>query len=155
MSKFKIFFKNGDIKEFSSLRGADLRGADLKGVDLYRADLEGADLREANLFKADLFRVDLRRADLRRADLRRANLRGANLNFTKGIMSTTFGQHLAFTFKYDNEVYIKIGCITKPLDHWKEHFERIGKENDYTKNQIHMFKIFMLMVKEFDFNSQD
>ena len=154
---YKIKFKNGDVKEFDSLNGADLYRADLRGAILYKADLREANLREANLREADLGEANLREADLREAnlreadlgeaDLRGANLSGADLTFTKDILSATFGQHLAFAFNYKNDVYIKIGCECHNINHWMENFRNIGKNNSYNENKIKHYGAFIKYVK--------
>ena len=38
---YKIKFKDGSVKEFKSLKGADLRYADLRGADLRGTNLKG------------------------------------------------------------------------------------------------------------------
>ena len=149
---YKIKFKNGDVKEFNSLSGADLseatlykanlRGADLSEATLYKANLRGADLRFSNLRRADL-----REANLYGADLREADLRGAYLTFTKGILSATFGKHLAIAFNYNDNTYIKIGCITHNINHWMSSYKDIGKNNSYNENKIKHYGAFIKYVK--------
>ena len=76
---YKIKFKNGEIKEFKNLIGADLTDAYLVGANLTCADLTCADLRDAYLRDADLTDANLTGADLTGA----AKIEAANDAFDK------------------------------------------------------------------------
>jgi len=110
----------------ANLSEANLRGANLRGADLSEADLRGANLRGANLSEADLSE----------ADLSEANLRGADLEKCKGILSFTCEKHLGIYFKYDNEYYFKIGCMTNTAKWWLDNYKIVGKIEEYSDNDI-------------------
>ena len=115
------------------LREADfsrayLSGANLSGADLSRADLRGADLSGADFSRADLRGAYLREADLRDADLSGANLSGADGNFVAGY----YGKHHATAAGG----YICIGCERHTYQEWIYNGEQIGKDNEYTDDEI-------------------
>jgi hypothetical protein len=101
---YKIHFKDGTVKEFETLRGADLSGADLRGADLSGANLSGADLRRADLRRANLRCADLRYADLSGADLSSADLSNADLSGAKELLSPA--DYLAQNFETTTDGYI-------------------------------------------------
>ena len=117
-----VKFLDGTEKLVNDLRGADLRGADLRGADL-------------------------RGANLRRANLEGAYLRGADLSFTT-VVTFTLGKH----YGYLHEDYLEIGCQGHYLEHWLEHYPRIGKESGYSKKLIEVYgrqiKLLSDMKKE-------
>ena len=138
MNKYKIKFKDGTVKEFESLEGTDLKGADLRG-----ANLIGADLREAKLIEADLTGAYLYRADLRGANLEGANLDGADLANTS-VLRFNLGRN---TMIY-HEGFVKIGCMAMSLDEWLERYKEIGKENNYSKEDIEFYGDMLKMLKK-------
>ena len=123
----------------ADLYGANLRGANLRGANLSGANLYGADLYGANLSGADLYGADLYGADLYGADLREANLSGANLCGTKGVLSFTGEKHLLVYFKTGGIYYMKIGCITKPIETWISDFKNIGRSEGYSEEHIKLY----------------
>lgn len=60
-----------------------------------------------------------------------ANLEGVNL---KGTNIITFQANRHFAFYHEGMV--KIGCISKSLKEWLEKYEQIGKENNYSDQEI-------------------
>ena len=50
---------------------------------------------------------------------------------------------------------IQIGCISKTFDEWKKEFKQIGKENNYTENQILEYYIYIKMCIEFIKNNPE
>ena len=130
----------------ANLREADLRGADLRDANLEGADLVGANLRDANLRGAILQGADLEGANLVGANLRGANLYGANLEGAKGIISFTATSHFSFAYMYNNEKYIKIGCITHKVSEWLTNVVEIGKKHGYTEHQIHLYASFIKFI---------
>lgn len=150
-----MIVNNYEIKSMADLRGADLSEADLSEANLYKADLSGADLSRADLYKANLRRADLRRADLYGANLYGADLSGANLykadlRGTKGIMSFNGEKDLLVYFYYDNEHYFKIGCKILPYKDWLKDYKKIGKENDYTNDQIELYGTIIKTFSKYD-----
>lgn len=132
---------------------ADLSRANLSEADLSRADLSGAnlsiaDLSGANLSGSDLFVVNLSRADLSAANLSGANLSGVNLSGTiyenKEFKSFQYNQHLAFWDGYT----LRIQCENHSLDYWLENYEKIGKQNNYSKQEIEKYGEFIKSLKE-------
>ena len=93
-----------------------------------KADLRDADLREADFSRADLRGANLRDADLRRADLSGADLSGADGNFVAGY----YGKHHATAAGG----YICIGCERKTYQEWLDNGVQIGKDNEYTDDEI-------------------
>jgi uncharacterized protein YjbI with pentapeptide repeats len=132
----------------ANLRGADLRGADLRGADLRGANLRGADLRGADLRGANLRGADLRGADLRGADLYGANLYGADLYGAKiklPIISIAGSMHFFF-YQSGN---ITIGCESHSIEYWLIMYNIIGREYDYTPEQIREYGEYIKMCKRF------
>jgi hypothetical protein len=122
---------------------------DPKGV---RADLSGANLVHASLSGADLSRANLSGANLSGASLYGASLYGANLTKTildgKKITSFQFGRHLAIYTGLDE---IVIGCHRHDLRHWLTNFEKIGRANNYTDEQIEAYgKFINSCVRDFN-----
>ena len=128
------------------LREAYLRGADLSGANLREAYLRGAYLSGAYLGGADLSGANLSGADLSEADLIGANLHGANLygvkNIKLPIINISGTQHSIFYM----DGKIKIGCIEKTVDEWLLEYEKIGKKNNYTDEQIEEYKKYIDMI---------
>lgn len=146
----------GNGGQRADLWGADLWGANLRGADLREANLRGADLREANLWEAnlqgaDLCEADLWRADLREANLREANLQGVSLQNTYGIKFFQWGRHTAI---FDNHSSIIIGCENHTIKHWLENIDAIGKENNYTKEEIEAYGVFIKMCSKEERNTR-
>jgi len=134
----------------ANLRGVNLYGANLYGADLYKADLHGADLYRANLYQADLYKANLREAHLQGANLYGANLReahlqGANLCGT-GLYVFYTTQHQAIYIPWQRR--LKIGCEEYDLDHWMEHYQRIGRHYKYSAQEIAQYGKFIQICKE-------
>jgi uncharacterized protein YjbI with pentapeptide repeats len=119
---------------YADLRYADLRSADLRSADLRSADLSYADLRYANLSYADLRYANLSYADLRYADLRSANL-----------IYFTYNRHTAY-FTFDNK--IMIGCENHEIKKWLKDFKKIGTANEYTKDEIMAYGVFIKLCSD-------
>lgn len=87
------------------------------------------------------------RADLAGADLVEANLRGSDLisaNLVNTcVISATLGKHFAFY----HEGYLKIGCESNTLEWWLENYERMGKEANYSDQDIKMYGWFIKGLK--------
>jgi len=109
-------------------------------------DLSSADLREAYLREADLTGANLYKADLTGADLYKANLIGANLINVKGknIITYSRGQHQLTYVDGD----VRIGCQYHPLNYWITNGERIGKDAEYTVEQINHYMTFIRSLKK-------
>ena len=126
----------------ADLRNANFRNADLKGACLRNAYIAVANFRGADLRDADLREVDLIRTNLAGADLRNANLIGAYL---KRLIEINGSVHrLQY---YNNQ--LRIGCYEYPLAYWLIMYDTIGRENDYTEEQIREYKAYMDMLKQF------
>jgi len=138
----EIIFKGVDVRG-ANLRYTDLHGVDLHGADLRGADLHGADLRGADLSGADLHGADLRGADLRGADLRGADLSGANLS---GAIIQINGSCHQFIY-VESCHQIQIGCLIYPVEYWIKNYKTIGKENNYSNEQIEeYFKYYKCII---------
>jgi uncharacterized protein YjbI with pentapeptide repeats len=105
--------------------------AALNIAELRNANLSGADLRRANLIGADFTRADLRGVNLIDAYLFGADLSGAELSDT-GITYLKGSNHSII--KLDNVVWI--GCLKMSLDYWLANYQQIGRDNEYTEEQI-------------------
>ena len=92
------------------------------GANLSGADLSGAYLRGANL----------RGTDLRGTDLRGANLSGAK-NITPKVLQILGTKHAVIVHEYGT---ISIGCHTKTLAWWEQHYASIGQKEEYTVTEI-------------------
>ena len=125
----------------ADLQSANLRGTYLRGADLQSADLQSADLSGANLYRADLYR-----ANLTGANLIRANLQSADLSEIKGKEILTFQAGKDFAYSCDG--FIKIGCMEHPIEYWLNNFEEIGKDNDYTENEIKRYGGFIKYINK-------
>ena len=134
------------VKDACEKKRAYLHGAYLREADLSEAYLRGADLSGANLRGADLGGADLRGADLSGAYLHGAYLRGAYLHGAKNIslpiINISGTQHSIFYM----DGKIKIGCVEKTIPEWLLEYEKIGKENDYTEEQIKEYKKYIDMI---------
>ena len=87
-------------------------------------------------------------ADLRGANLGGANLRGANLRGAKGvdlpIISITGTAH---SFQYI-DCHIAIGCEIHHLEYWLIMYESIGRQYEYTPEQIAEYGRYIKMCKQ-------
>ena len=160
-SDFRANLSGADLSRANlygaNLRGANLYGADLSGANLSRANLSGADLsranlyganlRGANLYGADLSGANLYGADLSGADLSRVSLYGADLSGTKGIVAFIAGAALAIAFFYKGETRLAIGCQCHTLAHWRKNYKAIGKENNYSPQQIAQYGQLIKAIK--------
>ena len=128
--------------EYESVKDAcEKKKANLYGANLYGADLYGANLLGANLHGADLLGADLLGADLLGANLHGANLYGVK-NIKLPIINISGTQHSIFYM----DGKIKIGCIEKTVDEWLLEYEKIGKKNNYTDEQIEEYKKYIDMI---------
>jgi hypothetical protein len=132
--RYRIKFLAGTVKEFKTLVDANLEDADLRGSNLRNADLTNANLKYANLEDADLTNANLTNADLRGADLTNADLRYTNLTNTE-LITFNLGKDPAFYCKG----ILRIGCDNYSIEHWVNSYEEIGKENDYSKEEIELY----------------
>lgn len=123
-------------------KDADLIGANLRSADLRGANLRGANLRDANLRGANLRDADLRGANLKGADLEGAYLKGADL---RGAYLFIQGSKHRFNF-YNG--FIWIDCECHSLEYWLIMYDTIGRENDYTEEQIKEYYKYIKMCKE-------
>ena len=102
-----------------------------------RADLTGANLRGANLTGANLTGADLTSVDLTVADLTSVDLRGLiEINGSK--------HRLQY---YNNQ--LRVGCYKYPLAYWLIMYDTIGKENNYTEEEIKEYKDYMDFLKQY------
>lgn len=83
------------------------------------------------------------KANLRGANLRCANLRGADLSQRVSQFSAS-KQHVALLIG-DN---LRIGCKHETLEWWLENGEALGRENEYTEEEIKMYMNFIKMVSD-------
>ena len=91
-----------------------------------RADLSGANLSGANLIGADLI--------------------GANLNDAKTsspIIVFNGPQHQAIYC----QGYVRIGCQYHSLKDWVEQYEAIGKEAQYSADEIRLYGDWLMRIK--------
>ena len=145
----------GEEGKRADLRDTVLRGADLSYVDLRGADLTNADLEGANLKGVDLSGVDLRYAYLEDADLEGAVLEGANLKYAYLTNVNLEGTGVYF-FKgpKDDAIYnskddkLYIGCQVHSLDYWLKNYVDIGKEHEYTDEEIEVYGTWFKSLKE-------
>ena len=108
--------------------------------DLRDAHLQDADLRRANLWDANL-----QGADLRRANLRGANLWGADLRVTHlWVFRTT--QYTAIYVPWQR--ILKIECLEYPIDHWLKNYEEIGRNQEFTEQEIKQYGMFIRICAE-------
>jgi hypothetical protein len=120
------------------LKGADLRMVGLRGAELYCADLRGANLCHAALSHANLAWANLKNARLDCADLKLANLQGT------GILTFNFGQDTAYYHRTNLGVQhegglLKIGCEEYSLEYWYNNYVNIGKDHEYTVDEIQLY----------------
>ena len=143
---------------------ADLYGADLYGANLHGADLSGADFCGAYLSRAILNGADLSGAHLSGANLRGANLRGANLygadlsgaDLSRADLTSTIYENklkLEFQYERDPAIYfgldeIKVGCQRHSIKHWLDNYVKIGKDNEYTEEQIEKYGDWIKYIAE-------
>jgi uncharacterized protein YjbI with pentapeptide repeats len=140
----------------ADLRGANLSEANLSGANLSEANLSGAYLHGANLSNANLSEANLYKANLNGASLHGANLHGANLsyaNLSKADLANIIGKNiLVFKYKmhpaYYVDGYIHIGCEYRSVEDWVENYEKVGLDNDYTKNEISRYGDFISKCNE-------
>ena len=143
--------KDYDINPEANLEGANLMAAYLREANLREANLKGtnlwaANLKRADLGGADLYGADLRDANLKRADLKGADLRAANLEGAQGVLTFKGSRHFSFTYFFNNEVRIQIGCRNNSLITWLRDAEKIGKDNNYTDEDINLYKNWITFI---------
>jgi hypothetical protein len=127
---------------------ADLSGANLSGANLSRAQTSGANLSRAQTSGADLSRANLSRAqtswaNLSGADLSGANLLGADLSGAKGIKLPIITISGSMHSVYYHNGKIRIGCEDHTIAKWKKDYKKIGKDNNYTDEQIAEYKRYI------------
>ena len=133
----KKWLNNNAKGNRADLTGANLRGANLTGANLTSVDLTGANLRGANLTGANLTGADLTSVDLTVADLTSVDLRGLiEINGSK--------HRLQY---YNNQ--LRVGCYKYPLAYWLIMYDTIGKENNYTEEEIKEYKDYMDFLKQY------
>jgi len=137
----------------ANLSGANLSGAILYGANLYGADLSGANLYGANLSGANLSGADLSRANLYGAILSGADLYGANLYGAiyidnLPIIKTLFITGSRNTVFWLGRNWIKIGCIQKSIKEWETEYKEIGKQQNYSKDQINEYYQYIQICKQ-------
>jgi len=132
LKNHKDWLNNNAEGNRAYLPGADLRDADFRGACLTGACLTGAYLPGACLTGADLTGVDLTVADLRGADL-------------TGLIEINGSKHkLQY---YNNQ--LRIGCYEYPLAYWLIMYDTIGRENNYTEEEIKEYKGYMDILKQY------
>ena len=117
------------------LVGANLEGAYLGGAYLEGAYLEGAYLGGAYLEGAYLARANLVGANLTGAYLGGAYLGGAYLG-NRRILQIGGSRNWIVATTTRSEATVKIGCEDHLLGWWLEHYQGIGRANEYTAEQI-------------------
>ena len=110
---------------------------------------------EANLRGAYLYGADLYGANLRGANLYGANLSGANLCGTKGVLSFTGEKHLLVYFKTSGIYYMKIGCITKPIETWISNFKNIGRSEGYSEEHIKLYGEVVKLFSTYEITEEE
>jgi len=178
LENHKLWLKNENVGVKSSLTRADLSRANLAGADLSDVNLSRANLAWSNLTKADLTRANLTRAVLSGANLYKANLTGSDLTeadlsrvvligavltgadltgadltnavlteviSNSGIKIYCFQKHTAFYLR-KNE--ISIGCEVHSLEYWLNNYRMVGRDNNYTSEQIEKYGSFIKECNE-------
>ncbi len=136
----------------ANLEGANLDGATLYGATLVRANLEGANLYGANLEDANLYGANLEGANLEGANLYGANLEGATLEGAK-TSETTKLDRVAITLVGSRHVLtayadrVRIGCQERSYADWLDVYERVGKIESYTPEQIEEYHNLILQAQ--------
>jgi len=134
--------------EDADLSYADLSYADLSNANLINADLSYANLSYADLSYADLSGADLSHANLRGADLRGADLRGADLSHAElsyADLSYAIGDEYSLFYggKHSGWAtcsHVGVGCEMHTHAEWRKRFVEIGKENEYTDEEIERYR---------------
>ena len=72
-------------------------------------------------------------ANLITAHLEDANLLGTN------IITFQFKKHFAFYF----EGLLRIGCLYNDIQYWFKNYEKIGRKNDYSNEEIETYGDFI------------
>ena len=123
----------------ANLYEADLSGANLSRADLYIANFSGATLRKANFSRADLHGADLSGTDFCGADL----------------TNTIYENRVRLEFQYQKDIAwymgldeIAIGCQRHPIKHWLDNYVKIGKDNEYTEEQIEKYGSWIKYIAE-------
>ena len=120
---------------------------EVEGETLVRCDLPKADLFGAYLSEADLAGANLTEANFREANLSGATLRGANLSFTC-VFGFYAGKHFGYAWKKEKEIVVRIGCFEYSLSEWIENYEKIGKKNDYSEEEIKRYGTLFNWIKD-------
>jgi hypothetical protein len=115
------------------------KDTNLSGAELYRANLSGADLSRANLSGANLSG-----AELYKANLYGAKLYGADLSEAKGCIRISGSRHEVFATSKG----IWIGCLGFTYANWREEFVGAGKKNDYMKEEIAEYKLYLTLCEK-------
>ena len=93
-----------------------------------------------NLYGKIIFEGDY----LLEANLLEANLRGANLS---GVIIQINGSRHQFIY-VESCNQIQIGCLIYAVEYWIENYKIIGKENDYSGEQIQEYFKYIKMCCE-------
>ena len=93
----------------------------------------------------DLWDANLQGADLRRANLQGAHLQDADLRVTHlWVFRTT--KHTAIYVPWQK--LLKIGCLEYPIDHWLKNYEEIGRNQEFTEQEIKQYGMFIRICAE-------
>ena len=128
----------------ANLSKANLSGANLSGADLYGAALSGTNLSGANLSGADLPGAYLFRANLSGANLSRVDLTGV-IGGPSIKLEFQFNKHIA---SYFGNAEIRIGCQTNTIENWLLNYKRLGKEYNYSDEEIAQYGNFIEIVNK-------
>jgi hypothetical protein len=107
------------------------KGANLIGTVLYQSDFRGADFRGALFHQVDL----------------RKSLWADVVDPPFPIYNFSLGRHLAVA----TPEYLAIGCVRYTWGAWLKSFKKIGRENDYSEEEIERYgKVIRLYAKLLD-----
>lgn len=135
----------------SSFKFVDMHGCDLSGVDFTSADFEDsvlccANLSDSNLTKASLARVKLLESRLNGVNLSEVGISQCYIHNIEGKKIFTFqiGKHCGHYI----DGFVRIGCITNPLDWWLENYRKTGSDNLYSEVEIEDHGALLRLMKE-------
>ena len=100
-----------------------------------------------SIIKGDLSEASLSKANLSETNLSKADLSDADLTSTKGIVSFCAPGHTLVAYKYNDIVYVKIGCKEYTLDEWLTRFEEIVS-NVYSTEEVRNYGIMLNKAKQ-------
>jgi len=131
-----IEIKESETNEILKVVDAEtLSRADLHDTNLQWSDLHDVDLSYADLSGADLSDSDLRGADLTGAILDGTNLQGADLlhAIAPQIIAISGSRDAIIAVSPDR---VSIGCLSYSLADWLANGAEIGRQSDYTEEEI-------------------